>query len=293
MKKTIQTRRGSSNSSAFKKLYAKTKTNTHRKMKAATASMDSMELESDIPNVGVGRALLVMLVLHVVAIGAFYIHNTFFATDGGSPVSTTAEAPVAPAAKPRQPAPQVQPPVQSAPVVAAVAYEAPQRSQQIRPLSNRYIVESGDTYQSISGSKNVDEISLRALNNERPLRSGVVLDLPAELSSRPVAVTSELSIPASEPRAERVRPEPRVQRVAPRAIIVDEEPAAAVVVRPSANRAPEAVSHSGKSYTVKSGDTLWRISSNYGVSVNKLKKINGIEDVTTLRLGQVLKIPAK
>ena len=293
MKKTIQTRRGRSNSSSLKKFYVKTRMNTHRKMKAATASMDSMELESEIPNVGVGRALLVMLVLHVVAIGAFYIHNTFFATDGGDQVSKTPEALDTPEVKPRLAAPQAQSPVQSAPVVAAVANEVPQRSQQIRPLSNRYIVESGDTYQSISGSKNVDEVSLRALNNERPLRSGIVLDLPAELSSRPVAVTSDLSIIEPRPRVERVTAEPRVQRLASRTIAIDEEPAAAVVVRPRIKHNLEVDSHSGKSYTVKRGDTLWRISSNYGVSVKNLKKINGIEDVTTLRLGQVLKIPAK
>ncbi len=47
-----------------------------------------------------------------------------------------------------------------------------------------------------------------------------------------------------------------------------------------------------KTYTVKSGDTLWGIASKLGVSVTKLAELNGITNANLLRVGQVLKVPS-
>ena len=49
---------------------------------------------------------------------------------------------------------------------------------------------------------------------------------------------------------------------------------------------------STKSHKVKSGETLGSIASRYGVNVNTLKNINGLNS-NLIRIGQVLKIPAK
>ncbi|MBO5720874.1 MAG: LysM peptidoglycan-binding domain-containing protein, partial [Bacteroidales bacterium] len=49
---------------------------------------------------------------------------------------------------------------------------------------------------------------------------------------------------------------------------------------------------SAKSHKVKSGDTLGSIASKYGISVNALKKSNGLNS-NLIRIGQVLKIPAR
>ncbi|MBR5323915.1 MAG: LysM peptidoglycan-binding domain-containing protein [Muribaculaceae bacterium] len=51
-------------------------------------------------------------------------------------------------------------------------------------------------------------------------------------------------------------------------------------------------SGSTKSHKVKSGETLASIASRYGVNVNTLKNINGLNS-NLIRIGQVLKIPAK
>lgn len=46
----------------------------------------------------------------------------------------------------------------------------------------------------------------------------------------------------------------------------------------------------GTYYTVKSGDTLWRIAQSFGVSVDNIKKINNL-NTDTIYLGQKLFIP--
>jgi membrane-bound lytic murein transglycosylase D len=49
---------------------------------------------------------------------------------------------------------------------------------------------------------------------------------------------------------------------------------------------------SNKSHKVKSGETIGSIASQYGVSANSIKSINGLNS-NLIRIGQVLKIPAK
>jgi membrane-bound lytic murein transglycosylase D len=46
-----------------------------------------------------------------------------------------------------------------------------------------------------------------------------------------------------------------------------------------------------KEHRVRSGDTLWRIASRYGVTIGDLRAANGISNPRRLRVGQVLRIP--
>lgn len=46
-----------------------------------------------------------------------------------------------------------------------------------------------------------------------------------------------------------------------------------------------------QTYTVKKGDTLWRISRNHGTTVAAMQEVNQLPDVNFLRIGQVLQLP--
>ena len=59
--------------------------------------------------------------------------------------------------------------------------------------------------------------------------------------------------------------------------------------RTSRSAASTAVDGKGVYYKVKNGDTLSKIASKQGVSVNQLCKLNGITNKTVLRIGQVLR----
>ena len=47
-----------------------------------------------------------------------------------------------------------------------------------------------------------------------------------------------------------------------------------------------------KTYTVKSGDTLWGIAAKLGVSATALAQLNGITNANLIKVGQVLKVPS-
>ena len=46
-----------------------------------------------------------------------------------------------------------------------------------------------------------------------------------------------------------------------------------------------------KTYRIKKGETLWKISKNHGVSIDELCQLNKISDVTKVKIGEKIKIP--
>jgi len=46
-------------------------------------------------------------------------------------------------------------------------------------------------------------------------------------------------------------------------------------------------------YRVKKGETLWRIAFSHGVPLNRLMELNAIDDVSSLKSGQVIRIPVE
>ena len=306
MNKPIQIKRNKPASSHYRVLYAKT--GRKRKLHAATTATADQHagMGADVPSIGVGRALFVILILHVLAVAAIYIHSAFFAdsnkltaNEGQRVLSEPAAALVVPAA-----------PVAKKVVVKkkAPAKQAVQQSAH----TGRHIVVTGDTYPRIARQCNVSEKALRALNGGQALRAGIVLDLPAELSARPVDPKTAAAPKKSAPKAAVAKasaPKASVAKKKESAMAVkapETKPALAVKVTPAydVSNAPKAlvedadtpaapaIKDSGKTYTIKRGDTLWGISSRFKVSRDDLLALNGIKDANKLYAGRNIKIPA-
>ncbi len=61
--------------------------------------------------------------------------------------------------------------------------------------------------------------------------------------------------------------------------------------KPTRKPSPTPGGGSGRTYTVKPGDTLSSIALKFGTTVKVLSKLNGITDPSLIKPGQVLKIP--
>lgn len=307
MKKQIQIKRNKPTKSNYRVLYAKT--GRRRKLHAATTAASSRHagLGADVPNIGVGKALFVILVLHVLAVAAIYIHSVY---EKPSANKGQASSPVDKAAVFTPAEAKSQKPMVKKKKPAALPLQEP-------ASMGRYIVITGDTYPLIAKNRNVSVKALRALNNDRPLRPGVVLDLPAQLSARPVDPAPAVVVKKAEPEApvqkpsapkvvvakqkesaqieevvvakpaEAVKPKPQNDvSKAPKAILVADEieqPAAAV----------SGVRDSGQTYKIQRGDTLWGIASRFKVGRDDLLALNRIKDANKLYAGRTIKIPAQ
>ena len=301
MNKEIQVKRKKPSGSRYRVLYART--GRKRRLHAATtATADNHAgLGSEVPNIGIGRALMVILLLHVLAIGAIYIHSAFYGEESNKTANrgqkSASGQPIAAAV------------VNTATLdkaAASASKAAAAETDQViaNPAFDRYIVVTGDRYASIAQNRNVDERALRALNSNRPLRAGVVLDLPAELSSLPVkpAPVAKLNEKPSQKPVQKAAPKKAPVSKAPKAVVLDSghdvsNAAKAVVVNPNMPKESAAsdadTQDSGERYTIQSGDTLWRICNRFKVSRDAVLKINGIEDPNKLYAGRSIKIPAK
>jgi len=243
--KTLQPKRRPVRKRRFNVLHARTK----RRQRAAT----TREPEGTVPNVGVARALVIILGLHVAAIGGIFFHNRHFENSGASDGASVAEK--------VDPQPVNRGAESANPVAGDLAY----------------VVVAGDDYPKIAEEYGVDEKELRLANFNANLRPGRILRIPpgrtvdagnTELAGGPGdAASSGSSAPGEMPVAILVKPKP------PRALVVGAAPATA------------------GGYVVQPGDSVWRLSQKFKVSQDDLMKANGIDNPRRLRVGMKLKIP--
>ena len=263
---------------AFRTLFANVARKKHR---AATAAAPMPEMEGDVPNLGIARALVVILIIHVVAIAGIFAHSHFFEGD---------------AAKAAAAEPELLEPVKQQPKA--------DKLPQIAVGEDFHVVRTGDTYEKIAMAKGVEVADLQAANNHASLEADLILRIPARtfVASEPeeltrlrqgsVVLESPIEIADTLP-ADELRSAPMV-----------ETEAAAQLVRPNVTRDVEAdrpVEQAGAAaatspavgtkYTVKNGDTFWKIAKNNGTTPDAVMKANRITDPRKLRPGMQLIIP--
>lgn len=261
--------------SVFRKIYGKV---TGQVKRPAATTADPAEIEGDIPNMNVGRALIVIALLHVVGIGGIFAQKYF---ESNNPSSSASENNSSPNGS--SPGPSQKP---LAAAAASAVAEKPDVSTAIRNMTdlpqiqagdNRYLVLNGDTYLSIAQKQGISEQTLRDANNNVKLCSGLVLRVPqTEIRAIvPDEIRELRGDQAVAPRAVLVRPNHDLEN-APRAIPVEDRPSNEVTT-----------------YTVRKGDTFYSIARKFNISSQKLMNSNNIQNERALSIGLVLKVPAQ
>lgn len=267
----LQTKRMSPRGTLFRRLQAST-ARRHRVTAGATA--EGIDLEGDVPNVGVARALLVILALHLLAIAGIFVHNRYF--DGEQAANA---------------APKVAPPV------VAGGESLPKLSDTDKP----HVIVAGDTYEVVATQYGVSEEDLRRANDNMVLRAGRILRIPPRriVAVEPAELANRRDAAKMDGRG-RVDGQTAGGGTAAEDVSVTAAPRAAVLVR--ADKPPQVSAAGGgkaggmpaaggTSYTVKPGDSLWRIATRHGMTPEQLMQANGIKDPKRLRAGMELKIP--
>ena len=206
-------------------------------------------------------------------------------------VAPPAPAPVVPVAKPKSSVRDIKPlppPPPKAPKhkakPAAKPAAAPVAASAAAPAE--YVVKSGDTLFLISKRTNYRQAAILAANpglNPKRLRVGQKIKMPGAIAAAPAVA----KVAAAEAKPEEKYSGNKVM------------PAAAPSSAAANTKAPVKtknafVAYEGptKEYVVKSGDSLGKIASEYGISIRALKALNGLQ-ANQLRAGQKLKVPTE
>ncbi len=261
---------------AFRTLFANVARKKHR---AATAAAPPMpEVEGDVPNLGIARALVVILIIHVVAIAGIFAHSHLFEKD----VATAA-------------GPELLEPAKQAPKAAA-------NLPQIAAGEEPHVVMTGDTYEKIAEAKGVEVADLKAANNHVDLDAGIILRIPertwvatepeelVRLRNGSVVLESPAEIAESLP-ADELRSAPMVETEAAAQLVRPNVTRETSIERPVEQAGSTAPAAGGTKYTVKNGDTFWKIAKAHGTSPDAVMKANRITDPRKLRPGMSLVIP--
>ena len=275
----------------FRKLFA----NVRRKQQNVAVAAPMPEMEGDVPNLGIARALVVILIIHVVAIAGIFAHSKWFEKDNGSAKDAMVIVP----AKPLR--------------------DAGESLPKIDKNDEPYQPKAGETYASIARDQGVDEQALREANGNVEIRPSRILRIPPRtiVAREPGELTRArngsvvLENGADSMPNEEAAP-------APTAVPVDDirnaemvDTAAAskgTVIKPRVHRetgseqaaqtvstqtkAPQkALPAATRSYTVKSGDTFYKIAKAYKTTPDVVMKTNGISDPRKLKPGMQLKVP--
>lgn len=250
------------------------KSNPRKRLKAtaqravAAAQDDYFD---DEPNMRLSRAFVVVLILHVIAVGGIFLFNQLKRGQSGSAVASANTTVDTPVRTPDNPS-----------TVVRIHY-----------------LRTGETVSDVAATYGVavsDILTASGLESAEGVKSGTELRVPPRSASSPVPLDVRRLV--DQPRTP---PTDLVKASEPTATVKKQPPAPDVVrsivsAPPKSNEtkgapAPEAAG--GKTYVVVKGDNPASIARKNGVSYEKLLKANNIDDPKKLQIGQKLVIPAK
>ena len=243
----------------------------HARAATSRDELDDYEGESE-PSMKLSQAFIVVLVLHVLAVGGIYGFNKI-KENTAPPKSAKAEA------------------AKSAVVQKTTASELPdqQKTKSLPPATaeQTYTVVAGDTLRRIASKFNT---SIEAIEKANNLSSNSILKVGQVLvvgkgakSSTAAAATTIASAPAKTQAS--AAPTPAVVAKAPPV----KPPEAKTAVAPSSGAAAAATENT--TYVVAKGDNPYLIAKKHNITQAALMKANNIDDPRKLQIGQKLIIP--
>jgi len=233
------------------------------------------------PTTKLSTAFVVVLVLHLVAVGGIYAFHSIKAkrreADGTAVTAkavTAKAATPAPAATAATPAPAANVAVSSAAVSSAAVVNSPKTAAAVHA--------AGVPSPAPGAASNGAAAPKVASPHTRGENSA---------SHLPPPVGPSAVIPAPKPPVQSPQSSTSVAAKAQPPSVV---PVKAVAVVPAVVPAGGAAAESAhRTYTVQKGDNPVAIAKRMGVGYEEMLKLNGIEDPKKLQIGQVLKMPAK
>jgi len=228
------------------------------------------------PNMKLSHAFLVVLLLHVVAVGGLYAFNSMKASKV-SPTKTAHRSTEPMSPQQQSPndhgssdaggsGPGEEPPVPSkVPLVAKVSEVPKSAAKSLAKSPTKQVAESSQSVSSAPTSPSAPSAPKGFLASAKSI-------------IRKTIGTSGLSVAAVSTASA-------------------QEPAPASSTATQSSQAPQSSQMAGaataNTYMVKAGDTLTRIASSLGVAIPELEKVNGMTEKSVLQVGQILKVPAK
>lgn len=155
--------------------------------------------------------------------------------------------------------------------------------------SNAYVVKSGDTLWSLAKKFNTTVNELKSLNNlsTNSLSINQVLKLPSSTQEGDTytvksgdtlyGIANKFGLTVNELKS--------INNLSTNLLSIGQ------VLKIKKNDSINESESNNKTYTVKSGDTLYAISKKLNTSVDEIKKANNLTS-NILKVGQVLKIPS-
>ena len=235
----------------------------HARAASSRDEIEEYESESE-PSMKLSQAFIVVLILHVVAVGGIYGFNKLKETTA-KPVAKKEAAPAAMTEKAPEP-------------VAESKVEAP-AAKSVEAAAQTYTVVAGDTLKKIASKFNTSIEALEKANNLTStsiIRTGQVLSVgkaaaaPVKTETVPLAKATPSIVAKPEPV------QPAAAKVAPVA---------------ETKEAPKEATTGGESYVVAKGDNPYSIAKKFKVTQDALMKANNIDDPRKLKIGQKLVIP--
>jgi LysM repeat protein len=256
----IPTRRKPVQKTVYARLFNKTK---FRKQRASAASSSPEDFNDSGSNIS--RSLSIIFAIHILAIGMIFIHKQYLSDRTAAPVVANQSKAAGESA------------------TRAVSKERTDRLPQFSSGYESYMVKKGDNYAIIAAKFGVDEAELRKFNRGVDIRAGLLLRIP--LAKRIVAVE-----PAE---VEKIRNQATPNESESGLVEIPLTPNTSSNAVNQSKAIPKAlqVGAAGKTHTIKSGETVWKISKQYNLTEKELMSLNGISDPNKIRAGQVLKIP--